>query len=71
MDKTKCNDKENEIFEKEREESCGLTFPVQHSGELFITFLSSFKTVGTKYRSSHQHLFNCCQCLGEHLKNVY
>ena len=38
MDKTKCNDKENEIFEKEREESCGLTFPVQHSGELFITF---------------------------------
>ena len=56
MDKTKCNNKENEIFEKDSEESCGLTFPLQDSGELFITFLSSFKSVGTKYKSSHQDL---------------
>ena len=55
----KCNDKENEIVKEESEKSCGLTFPLQDSSELSIPFLSSFKSVGTNSRSSHQDLFNC------------
>ena len=56
MDKVKCNDKENEIVKEKREENCGLTFPLQDSGELPIPFPSCFKSFGRNYRD----LFNCC-----------
>ena len=58
MDKVKCNDKENEILKEKSQESCGLTFPLQDSGELSIPFLSCFKSFDTNYRSRHQDLFN-------------
>ena len=45
MDKVICNDKENEIVKEESEEHCGLTFPLQDSGEL--SFLFCFKSIGT------------------------
>ena len=56
MDKVKCNDKENEIVKEKSEESRGLTFPLQDSGELPTPFLSCFKSFGRNYRD----LFNCC-----------
>ena len=56
MDKVKCNDKENEIVKEKSEESRGLTFPLQDSGELPTAFLSCFKSFGRNYRD----LFNCC-----------
>ena len=60
MNKVKCYDKENEIVKKENEESGGLTFLLQDLSELYIPFLSCFKSFCTNYKSSHQDLFNCC-----------
>ena len=42
MDRIKRNDKETEIV-KESEESCGLIFPLQDSGELSIPFFFLFQ----------------------------
>ena len=70
MDRIKCNDKETEIVKEESEDSCGLIFPLQDSGELSIPFFSCLKSIGINYRSSHQDLLNC-QYLGEYLKNAY
>ena len=56
MINVKYNDKENEIVKEESEEKRGLTFPLEDSSELSISFLSSFKSAGTNNKSSHQDL---------------
>ena len=71
MDRIKYNDKETEIIKDESKESCGLIFPLQDSGELSVPFFLISRALAQITRSSHQDLLNCCQYLGEYLKNAY